>query len=105
MSVNLTKEIKRQNEQAEQFLLNKTAILERKLKEAKDKVAKVNCLVKILRQGCCCIIYWGWRGGWGYRCYCVIFWDFGRGVLLRYIFGGGGVVALYKVGGCYCVIY
>ena len=95
MSVNLTKEIKRQNEQAEQFLLNKTAILERKLKEAKDKVAKVNCLVEILGRGCCCIIYWGWGGGWG--CYCVIFWEGGivalyiRGMLLRYIFGWGDI--------------
>ena len=41
LSVNLTKQIKRENDQAEQFLLNKTAILERKLKAAKDKVAKV----------------------------------------------------------------
>jgi hypothetical protein len=42
LNVNLTKQIKRENEQSEQFLLNVTARLERKLQEAKDKVAKVN---------------------------------------------------------------
>ncbi|CAB4009570.1 Hypothetical predicted protein, partial [Paramuricea clavata] len=47
LSVNLTKQIKRENEQSEQFLLNMTARLERKLQEAKDKVAKFRLAMKL----------------------------------------------------------
>jgi hypothetical protein len=41
VNVNMTKQFKRENEKIEQLLLNMTAILKRKLQEAKEKVAKV----------------------------------------------------------------
>ena len=46
-SVNLTKNIKRENDLAEIALRNKTAILEEKLKEAKEKVARFRLAMRL----------------------------------------------------------
>ena len=54
LSVNLTKQIKQENERIEQFLLNKTAILERKLQAARDKVARVRKIHQFI-----CVIFEG----------------------------------------------
>lgn len=49
LSVNLTKQINQENDQTVLFLLNKTSIIERKLREAKEKVAKVKFHLVILK--------------------------------------------------------